>query len=545
MDHPAAKRARLTMEDVLTELDHDDDDGPMLAGSDDEFEDIVSTEKRRDEWGGMEDYELDVSIEPNPLFSPTNLFSLPTHLGEAPRSSGLPLPTPLGEVPGSSGLSLPTRLGEAPGSSGLPLPTRLGEAPGSSGLPLPTRLGEAPGSSGLPLPTPLGEAPGSSGLPLPTHLGEAHGSSGLPPLPTVSAGVGDLSLPLSSFFSRPVSELVTLLQSALTPTPSPSPTLTSVGTCPPQGPTVPTTRVSWQSLPARVHVLARRTPVAAPTASSGNWSRTLSPIDIAPFVQPVGPTVPIPQSPVEVFNLFFTDEICTLIVEQTNLYAEQNLGEDEWDKVTVEELRAYFGFKIMMGLVPLPAVDDYWQRDPLFHYAPIADWISGKRFREITRYLHFADNTHLPQPGEPGYDRLGKVRGIMGKVQERFTALYKPHCECAIDEAMIPFQGRSSLKQYMPAKPVKRGIKVWCLTDAHNRYMCETQVYEERAGSVECSLGKRVVLDLSEQLEGKSTTSMLTTFSPRYLSSPLCVTGVSMPVGRQGKIIETSPRPCG
>ena len=55
MDHPAAKRARLTMDDVLTELDHDDNDGPMMAGSDDEFEDIVSTEKRRDEWGGMED----------------------------------------------------------------------------------------------------------------------------------------------------------------------------------------------------------------------------------------------------------------------------------------------------------------------------------------------------------------------------------------------------------------------------------------------------------------------------------------------------------
>ena len=344
-------------------------------------------------------------------------------------------------------------------------------------------------------------------------------------LPSVSAGVGDLSLPLSSFFSRPVSELVTLLQSALTSTPSPSPTLTSVGTCSPQGPTVPTTRVSRQSLPARVHVPARRTPVAAPTASSSDWSRTLSPIDIAPFVQPVGPTVPIPQSPVEVFNLFFTDEICTLIVEQTNLYAEQNLGEDERDKVTVEELRAYFGFKIMMGLVPLPAVDDYWRRDPLFHYAPIADRISRKRFREITCYLHYADNTHLPQPGEPGYDRLGKVRGIMGKVQEQFTALYKPHCECAIDEAMIPFQGRSSLKQYMPAKPVKRGIKVWCLADAHNRYMCETQVYEGKAVRWKVHLAREWCLTCQSSWRGKSTTS----FSPPYLSSPLCVTGVSMP----------------
>ena len=30
---------------------------------------------------------------------------------------------------------------------------------------------------------------------------------------------------------------------------------------------------------------------------------------------------------------------------------------------------------------------------------------------------------------------------------------------------MIKFQGRSSLKQYMPMKPIKRGIKVWTLAD--------------------------------------------------------------------------------
>ena len=47
MDYPAAKRARLTTEDVLTKLEHDD--GPIMAGSEFEFEDILRTEKRRDE----------------------------------------------------------------------------------------------------------------------------------------------------------------------------------------------------------------------------------------------------------------------------------------------------------------------------------------------------------------------------------------------------------------------------------------------------------------------------------------------------------------
>ena len=76
------------------------------------------------------------------------------------------------------------------------------------------------------------------------------------------------------------------------------------------------------------------------------------------------------------------------------------------------------------------------------------------------RFLHFADNSSLPERDDPQYDRLGKVRPVMEKLQERFTEVYQPHCENAIDEAMIPFQGRSTLKQYMPAKPVKRGIKV-------------------------------------------------------------------------------------
>ncbi len=31
---------------------------------------------------------------------------------------------------------------------------------------------------------------------------------------------------------------------------------------------------------------------------------------------------------------------------------------------------------------------------------------------------------------------------------------------------MIKFQGRSSLKQYMPMKPIKRGTKVWVLGDS-------------------------------------------------------------------------------
>ncbi|ETW93837.1 MAG: hypothetical protein ETSY2_50725 [Candidatus Entotheonella gemina] len=48
------------MEDVLLELENNEDE-PMMAGSDDEFDDILCTEKERDEWGG-----IDIEVAENP-----------------------------------------------------------------------------------------------------------------------------------------------------------------------------------------------------------------------------------------------------------------------------------------------------------------------------------------------------------------------------------------------------------------------------------------------------------------------------------------------
>ena len=188
------------------------------------------------------------------------------------------------------------------------------------------------------------------------------------------------------------------------------------------------------------------------------------------------------------------------------MYARQVLGEEnyaQFEIVSVDEFLAYLGFCVLMGLVHLPAVDDYWRKDEYFRYSHISDRISRSRFREISRYLHFADNSQLPQRGQPGYDKLGKVRPVLEALQSRFLQCYNPHCEQSIDEAMIKFQGRSTLKQFMPAKPTKRGIKVWCRGDGHNGYLCEFQVYTGREESNETGLGARVVTDLSQKLQGK------------------------------------------
>ena len=101
------------------------------------------------------------------------------------------------------------------------------------------------------------------------------------------------------------------------------------------------------------------------------------------------------------------------IVEQTNLYAKQTMDEGQyakWHDVTVEELKAYLGFFVLMGILKLPSIDDYWKTDPYLHHDPIASRITRDRFRDIRRYLHFVDNETLPPPGTSASDRLAKVR---------------------------------------------------------------------------------------------------------------------------------------
>jgi hypothetical protein len=171
----------------------------------------------------------------------------------------------------------------------------------------------------------------------------------------------------------------------------------------------------------------------------------------------------------------------------------------QWSQVTVPELQAYMGFMILMGIIHMPSIYDYWKKDDIYHYSPVASRISRDRFFELHRYLHFADNDVLAPPGDPRYNKLGKIQPVLDRLREVFRSVYCPSQNVIVDEAMIPFKGRSTLKQYMPMKPVKRGIKVWAMSDAVNGYMSEFEVYTGRkANAVEKNLGANVVKTLTK-----------------------------------------------
>ena len=66
---------------------------------------------------------------------------------------------------------------------------------------------------------------------------------------------------------------------------------------------------------------------------------------------------------------------------------------------------------------------------------------------------------------------------------------------------MIPFTGRSSIKQYMKDKPNKWGFKMWKLVDSMLSYLYASDIYMGKAAEREVELGQHVVLQLAKELQ--------------------------------------------
>ena len=240
----------------------------------------------------------------------------------------------------------------------------------------------------------------------------------------------------------------------------------------------------------------------------------------------VGPTVPLNNTvtPLDCFSMFFTLEVWELLVTETNRYADKILSQKQfrrrrpWTRVGVNEMKAFYGMLIAMGIVRLPRLEMYWcTTRPLF--IPNLNKVMSKtRFEQIYRFLHMSDCSKQVARGQPCYDPLFKVRSLLDIIDPLLLSLYNPHEQLSIDEAMIPFKGRLGMKQYMRDKPTKWGIKVWVLADATNGYVSRLQIYTGRTNSVSAKgLSSRVVLELIRGLEDRH----YTLYMDNFYSSPM------------------------
>ena len=248
----------------------------------------------------------------------------------------------------------------------------------------------------------------------------------------------------------------------------------------------------------------------------GPWQKQENVFTEYPFCGPTpGPTVPSSgESASACFKRFFTDEVWTLLVTETNRYAAQcraastTSTQRPWHDITKEEMKAFVGMLMAMGICKLPRLSMYWSTTHLLLTPDLKKVMPLLRFQQIWRFFHLNNSSQQVAYGQPGYDPLFKVRSLLDLVCPKLESEYNPHEQLSVDEAMIQFKGRLGFKQYMKAKPTKWGIKVFVLSDSTNGYVHRFQIYTGKNSSLSTSgdhgLCTKVVLSLMQGLEARS-----------------------------------------
>jgi len=115
-----------------------------------------------------------------------------------------------------------------------------------------------------------------------------------------------------------------------------------------------------------------------------------------------------------------------------------------------------------MGIKTQPSYWDYWSTDEDLNDPYISKLMAVNRFSWMLSHLHLNNNALLPSGDQP---------------TTNFQKCYSLHENIAINESMIKFKSRSSLKQYMLKKPIKRGFKVCALVDSEG-YLYNFDIYK-------------------------------------------------------------------
>ncbi len=225
----------------------------------------------------------------------------------------------------------------------------------------------------------------------------------------------------------------------------------------------------------------------------------------------------------KIFHLLLPEDFYEHVLVETNRYAQQQreLKNDTSDRnpVSKEELMAFIGLNIAMGIVSLPETHDYWSTDPMLCHSWFRLVMGRDRFQQILRYIHLVDNTASVSRTDLHYDKLWKVRPILDVLTKTFEDLYYPHKQLSVDESMIGTKCRLSIIQYMPAKPTKWGIKVWVCSDAHTGYIYRFDIYTGADHSAPKSVHGQaydVVMNIMSPLLGKGHS----VYTDNFYSSP-------------------------
>ena len=162
------------------------------------------------------------------------------------------------------------------------------------------------------------------------------------------------------------------------------------------------------------------------------------------------------KEPVDVFEKYFDDVIVDHILQETNRYGDQYVQNQQhhldthphsrvhdfvrhkFDKGKIIQLLVLV---ITMGLVDMPSISNYWSTQWPLHSTNFNKILSRDRFILMLKFLHLADNSWLIPRGNPGYNKLFKIREFLRLLLTRFQTMFTLNREISINKTIIGYKG--------------------------------------------------------------------------------------------------------
>lgn len=152
--------------------------------------------------------------------------------------------------------------------------------------------------------------------------------------------------------------------------------------------------------------------------------------------------VPPPQTPLQFFQLFFTQELLQYLVVETNNYAAFiGTPANEWEMCNEQEMAKFLGLFFLMGITPLPPYRHYWREGSVHDYPVFRNNMTGIRFRSILSHFHTFNSRAVPAGTT---DCLITIYTIMNYLISQFQRAYLPKEHISLPLMKEALDGRGS-----------------------------------------------------------------------------------------------------
>ena len=213
------------------------------------------------------------------------------------------------------------------------------------------------------------------------------------------------------------------------------------------------------------------------------------------------------QSPIEAFNLFFTDEMLEKVVMYTNNAIEPamegfaNLLEESdkyphFRKVDKIDISSFIGLLYLRAAFRLNLREtlEIWNHES--SHDIFSSTMSYNRFQFIRKFITFDDKPTRNDRWKS--DKFACLRELFEMMNEQNSKCRFPSPLLAVDETLYPYRGAIGFKQYNPSKPAKYGLLYRSLCDSSVSYTYYTLPYAGKPEVTTSELSKFYVTGTDE-----------------------------------------------